>query len=129
MALGWGTMIILGASYQLVPVLIEGKLYSTALAYASFVLAAVGIAFLVYGFYTFNMGWPAQWGAILINAAILSYLLNLAVSITKTKEENVHTVFVFTAACWLFFTTLLGLLLVYNFSTNIFSQGSLHYLS
>lgn len=26
MALGWGTMMILGASHQLVPVLIEGKL-------------------------------------------------------------------------------------------------------
>jgi hypothetical protein len=28
MALGWGTMIILGASHQLLPVLIEGKLSS-----------------------------------------------------------------------------------------------------
>ena len=28
MALGWGTMIILGASHQRVPVLIENKLYS-----------------------------------------------------------------------------------------------------
>ncbi len=129
MALGWGTMMILGASYQLVPVLIEGRLYSNALAYASFALAAVGIALLVNGFYTFNMGWPAQWGAILINVAILCYLVNLAVSITKTKEENIHAIFIFTAACWLFFTTLIGLLLVYNFSINIFSEDSLHYLS
>src|SRR6186713_957908 len=41
MALGWGTMIILGASHQLVPVLIEGKLYSNVLASISFILAAV----------------------------------------------------------------------------------------
>ena len=33
MALGWGTMIILGASHQLVPVLIEGRLHSNVLAY------------------------------------------------------------------------------------------------
>src|SRR5574339_759513 len=40
MALGWGTMIILGASHQLVPVLIEKSLYSARLAHASFILAA-----------------------------------------------------------------------------------------
>src|SRR6478736_9097431 len=55
MALGWGTMLILGASHQLVPVLIEGKLYRNKLAYTSFVLAAIGIPLLVYGFYIFNM--------------------------------------------------------------------------
>ncbi|MBP9741474.1 MAG: cytochrome C oxidase subunit I, partial [Chitinophagaceae bacterium] len=56
MALGWGTMMILGASHQLVPVMIEGKLYSNILAYLSFAFAAIGIPVLVYGFYTFNMG-------------------------------------------------------------------------
>src|SRR5450759_3227686 len=59
MALGWGTMIILGASHQLVPVLIEGRLYSIKLAYSLFVLAAVGLPLLVYGFYFFNMVWTA----------------------------------------------------------------------
>ena len=50
MALGWGVMIILGASHQLVPVLIEGALFSEKLAYGSFALAALGIPLLVYGF-------------------------------------------------------------------------------
>lgn len=129
MALGWGTMIILGASHQLVPVLIEGKLYSTALAHSSFVLAASGIPLLVFAFFQFNMGWPAQWGGLLINGAILAYVVNLAVSIAKRKKENVHAVFVFTAALWLFITTLVGLLLVYNFSRPFLENDSLHYLS
>ncbi len=128
MALGWGTMIILGASHQLVPVLIEGKLYSNGLAYASFLLAAVGIPLLVYGFYFFNLGWPAQWGGILINAAIISYVTNLAISMVKSKHENVHAVFVFTAALWLLLTTVIGLLLLYNFTATIFPKDSLHYL-
>lgn len=128
MALGWGTMIILGASHQLVPVLIEGRLYSNALAYFSFISAAAGIPLLVYGFYVFNMGWPAQWGAILVNLAILTYLCNLGVSMVKSKKENVHAVFVFTAVLWLLLTTLLGLALVYNFSNTILSKDSLLYL-
>src|SRR5665213_1574716 len=70
MALGWGTMMILGASHQLVPVLIEGKLYSNTLAYLSFAFAAIGIPLLVIGFYNFDFGWPAQWGAIFINCLL-----------------------------------------------------------
>ena len=128
MALGWGTMIILGASHQLVPVLIEGKLYSNFLAYSSFFLAAAGIPLLVYGFYFFAMGWQAQWGGLLINAAVVAYLVNLGVSMAKSKNENVHAVFVFTAALWLLLTTGVGLLLACNFSETILPKSSLFYL-
>ena len=128
-ALGWGTMVILGASHQLVPVLIEGKLYSHTLAYTTFVLAAIGIPLLVYAFYTFNLGWPAQWGGLLVNGAIVLYLLNLTLSIQHSKGENVHALFIFTAAAWLLVTTGAGLLLVYNFTDPFLPADSLHYLS
>ncbi len=128
MALGWGTMMILGASHQLVPVLIEGKLYSNTLAYLSFILAALGIPILVYAFYNFYFGWPAETGAILINSSVILYLINIAVSMVKSKKENVHAVFVFTATLWLLITTLVGLFLVYNFTHNILSKDSLSYL-
>jgi uncharacterized membrane protein (Fun14 family) len=128
MALGWGTMMILGASHQLVPVLIEGKLYSDALAYLSFAFAAVGIPLLVIGFYQFDFGWLAQTGAIFINTAILFYLINTGVSMVKSKNENVHAVFVFTGTLWLMITIIVGLFLVYNFTYNILSKDSLSYL-
>ncbi len=129
MALGWGTMIILGASHQLVPVLIEGKLFSNVLAYISFALAAVGIPLLVYAFYTFNMNWMARRGGELVIDAVILHLINMGISMSKSKTENVHAVFVFTAGLWLLITTIIGLLLVYNFSTPLFSHDSLHYLS
>jgi hypothetical protein len=128
MALGWGTMIILGASHQLVPVLIENKLFSNKLAYASFILAALGIPLLVYGFYVFDMGWPAQWGGQLVILAIIAYLINLTVSMMKSKHENIHAVFVFTAALWLLITATIGLLLIYNFTHPFMSKNSLDYL-
>lgn len=129
MALGWGTMIILGASHQLVPVLIEAKLYSNILAYISFILAAIGMPLLIYGFYFFNMGWPAQWGGSLVVLAIFSFLINMAISISKSKNESIHAVFVFTATVWLFLTAILGLAQVYNFTMLILPSGSLHYLT
>jgi hypothetical protein len=129
MALGFATMIILGASHQLIPVLIEGKLYSNKLAYCSFVLAGIGIPLLVYGFYVFNMGAPAKWGGGLVVVSILCYTINLGKSISAGKSENVHVIFVFTAAVWLFITTLIGLSLVYNFTLNMLPHDSVHYLS
>jgi hypothetical protein len=129
MALGWGTMIILGASHQLVPVLIEAKLYSNFLAYASFGLAATGIPLLVYAFFEFQFNWMAETGAVLINAAILCFLINMVVSISKSKNQNVHAFFVFTASVWLLITTLIGLLLVCNLTQSILPEDSLHYLS
>ena len=128
MALGWGTMMIMGASHQLVPVLIEGKLYSNTLAYTSFILSAIGIPLLVYGFYVFDMGLRTQCGGILIILALITYLINLAVSMVKSKHENVHAFFIFTAAIWLLTTTIVGLLLLYNFTNSLMAKSSLDYL-
>ncbi|RYF88343.1 MAG: cytochrome C oxidase subunit I, partial [Chitinophagaceae bacterium] len=129
MALGWGTMIILGASHQLVPVLIEGSLYSYKLAYACFVFAAMGIPLLVFGFYTFQLGFATLLGAVLINVAIVAFLVNMVLSMLRSKHESVHAVFVLTAVLWLLLTTLVGLALTINFTTAFLPKASLHYLS
>ncbi len=123
MALGWGTMIILGAGYQLIPVLIENSLYSIKLAYWSFYLAAAGIPFLAYGFYYFDMGWPAKWGGRLVLIAVLLFVINLAKSIQKSKKGNVHAWFMLAASVWLFITALYGLVLVYNFTFPIYKRN------
>lgn len=129
MALGWGTMMILGASYQLIPVLVESRLKSPWLARCSFFLAALGIPFLVFGFYTFHLGWVSQVGAVAINLAVILYIINLAWSVAKSKTENIHAIFMLTASCWLLVTTLLGLLLLLNFTIDLLPQDSLFYLS
>lgn len=129
MALGWGTMMILGASHQLFPVMIEGKLHSTLMANLSFAFTGTGIPLLIIAFYLFDFGILAQIGAILINLGVLTYLINLILSMWPTKKNSVHAFFAITAGFWLFATTIVGLLLVYNFNYAIFSQNSLHYLS
>ncbi len=129
MALGWCTMIILGASHQLVPVIIEGSLFSPFLARSSFIFSAIGIPVLVYGFYQFNMGWPSRMGGILIVLSVLSYVVNLGLSISKSGNESVQSSFVLTASLWLLVTTIIGLLLVYNFSIPLLKHNSVAYLS
>lgn len=128
MALGWGTMMVMGAGHQLVPVLIEGKLHSTTLAMGSFFTAAVGIPLLALGFYHFTFGWMAQAGGWLVLISILCFLVNIAISMSKGTRDNVHAVFVMTGIFWLFLTAIVGLLLVYNFNISLLSMSSLHYL-
>ena len=129
MALGWGTMIILGASYQLLPVLIEGKLFSEVLAYLSFGFAAIGIPILIYAFYDFHLGIMAEVGSMLISLAVICYSVNLWLTLVEGRNKSVHAIFVFTAALWLLFTVILGLLLVCNFTRDILPANSIHYLS
>lgn len=129
MAIGWGTMIIIGAGHQLLPVLIESRLYSSKLAYASFLLTAIGIPMLIYGFYIFDMGPISKWGGRFVLLGLLCFVVNTGVSVSKAKNENVHAVFFFTATIWLFITALMGLAQVYNFTTWLLPEGSLHYLS
>ncbi|HRD57687.1 MAG TPA: cytochrome C oxidase subunit I [Ferruginibacter sp.] len=128
MALGWGTMIILGASHQLVPVIIEKSLYSQKLAYTSFFLAATGIPLLVYAFYTFNMAAPAKWGGRLVLLAVICYVVNLSKTIFSSRQKNVHAWFILAASGWLLFTVSLGLALVYNFSFSFLPANSFKYL-
>lgn len=128
MALGWGTMVIFGAGHQLIPVLIEGKLYSDKLAYATFILAAVGIPMLAHGFFLFDMGDIAKWGGRLVLLAILAFFINVAKSVLDSKGRNVHIAFVLSSISWLFVTAFFGLMLVYNFTVHFLSDTTLHYL-
>lgn len=128
MALGWGTMMILGASHQLVPVLLEEPLYSRRLALLSFGLAGAGIPLLAYGFYVFDMGLVAKWGGRLVLLAVITYLINLGQTIRRAKRRSAEAVFLFTAACWLLVTSFWGLALVYNFSFRFLPLDFLRYL-
>ncbi|MCO6460479.1 MAG: hypothetical protein J5I59_03685 [Saprospiraceae bacterium] len=129
MTLGWGTMIIFGASHQLLPVLVEGKLDNELLAYTAFGFMASGIPILIYSFYTFNTGWWMISGAGLINLGVICYLINVLLSSFKSQKRNVHAWFIIAAGLWLMSTTVFGLLLVLNFNFPVFSAESLHYLS
>ena len=129
MALGWGTMIVLGASHQLLPVLVEGKLDSNLLAYLSFIFTAIGIPILLVGFYTFQLGSSTQFGGILINIGVICYLVNVLASSLKSNRRNVHAWYMITAVLWLFSAVFFGLLLLINFSKPILSKDSVHYLA
>lgn len=128
MVLGWGTMVVIGAAHQLVPVLIEGKLYSDLLGYATFAFMALGIPVLIWGFYVFDMGVLAPVGSLMIIIGVILFTINIALSMVKAHTENMHAIFIFASTVWLLFTIILGFLLVLNFTYPILLKNSLIYL-
>ncbi len=127
-ALGWGTMIILGASYQLIPVVLETELFSRKLAWVSFSLFLPGLIALVYSFWVFVPGIHMQCGAALLLVAIILFTINVYLTANKKKQQSIHEDFIFSACLCLCFTAALGTALVFNFTISIFSQDQLHFL-
>lgn len=127
-ALGWGTMIILGASYQLIPVVLETDLYSEKLAWTSFALFIPGVTALVYSFWVFVPGIHMQCGAILLLFSVLLFTINVYLTAKKKKQEIIQEDFIFSACICLCLTVAVGAALVFNFTLSIFPQDQLHFL-
>lgn len=114
-ALGWGTLIIFGACYQLLPVILETGLYSYKMAWISLFMFVSGIILLVYSFWKFEPGIYMQCGSLFLLSGILLFGLNTFITSKKINHPDIHQEFIITACMWLIATGILGTLLVFNF--------------
>ncbi|HEY1024743.1 MAG TPA: cbb3-type cytochrome c oxidase subunit I [Sphingobacteriaceae bacterium] len=113
-ALGWATMIIFGASYQLLPVICESPLFSSILAFASFILLTIGVYLLVVSFWFFQTGWLMICGGTFVLLSTLCYLANVLLTSQIFHQYSIQTLFMVSSALWLLFTVIVGLLLAVN---------------
>jgi len=112
--LGWVTMIIFGALYQLIPVIMEVKLYSEKLAKISFILLALGAICLSYSFWNFDIGTEMFFSAVFIIIAVVLFVINVTATSIKSTKASIERTFIVTAVAWLLFTVFAGLTLVIN---------------
>ena len=127
-ALGWGTMIIFGALYQLIPVIFETALFSEKLAKVTFWLCGIGIIFLVYSFWTGGFSSTLPYASSLVFIALSMFITNVILSIKKAEKKNIKSLFIGAAKLWLGLTALLGLLIAINYKFNFLSQSHILYL-
>jgi len=113
-ALGWGTMIIFGAAYQLLPVICERDLYSPRLAQLSFITLLIGVCCLIPAFWAFQPGWMMLSGGSLIVCAAVLYTINAACTAGACTRYSIQRLFILSSAGWLLLTTIAGLLLAIN---------------
>src|SRR5690606_22610200 len=55
--LGWGTMIAMGAVYQLINVVLQTKLYSEKLGFIQYAFSVIGVIGLALSFNMTNWAW------------------------------------------------------------------------
>lgn len=127
-ALGWGSMIIFGALYQLLPFILETSLYSFKLSWMSLAFFVPGVLMLVYSFWVFDPGIYMQIASILLFVAIVLFNSNVFLMLKGKKQGTIVTEFILTSCIWLSLTVLLGAMMVFNFSFSFLPKDHLQFL-
>jgi len=108
--LGWITLSIMGASYQLIPIVLQRHVWSERLARWQFWILAVGIAGMVAHFYIGR--WPGLlMAAVMVGAGAVMHLVNVALTLRGVERWNITARLITMAFTGLGLTILFGLLL------------------
>ena len=127
-ALGWGTMIIFGALYQFLPVILETSLFSEKLSKLTFFTFGTGIICIAYAFWNFYVGIHLQIGAVLVLTAFILFSANIILTALKVSGWSIEAEFIITSVFWLLLTGLLGLLMAFNFTYPFLPKSHLLFL-
>lgn len=125
--LGWITMIIFGAMFQLVPVVLQVKLFSEKLGEAQFWIYSAGVIGMIMSFFKFDTFLLAIF-ASLVSLAILIFIFNITASMIKVKEWNLTGTYIAAALFYLFLTVAAGIMMAVNLYSPYFKTNHLEYL-
>jgi hypothetical protein len=128
--LGWITLIIFGALYQLIPVVMEVKLFSEKLAFITLGSLIIGLFFLIAAFlgYKFQLTNNFIVGGSLIIFAILVFVFNSIKSALASKKNSISKYYIVASTVYLLLTVLLGLFIPINLSYNFIAVAHTDFL-
>lgn len=112
--LGWGTMIAMGAVYQLIFVVVQRSIYSERLGKWQYVLFLTGVLGLTYGFYQADVKLIASFATLAFTGIVL-FVVNIAATLFQAKIWNPVTQSALAAVLFLLLTGLTGLGMGLNF--------------
>ena len=95
--LGWATMIIFGALYQLIPVVFETALFSEKLAKFTFWMAAFSVLFLSYSFWVASFSKLLPYASVCMFISLLLFVINVLLSYRESAIKNWSSTFVIAA--------------------------------
>lgn len=114
LVLGWLTMIIWGALYQLIPVIFEVRLFSEVLARLTFYLLAVGVIGLSAGFWFGRLGSMVTTSGIIILISVMLFVFNVMKTIVLARKKGIEQLFIRTSVIWLLITVIIGVIASFN---------------
>lgn len=112
--LGFVMMIIFGAMYQLLPVVLEAPIFSKDFAYVQFYMYLVGVILLVSGFTFDGYHLLIPYGAVLTYASMLIFCVNVFITFYQLEQWNIVAKFLFMATLFLFVAVSIGLIVGLN---------------
>lgn len=127
-ALGWGVMIVMGALYQLIPVVFEVGLFSENLAKFTFLLFGISVLWMVHVFWTNSFIKMMPLVSVLMFSAVILFIINVVASTLRSHKRTIQSYYIWAAMFWLFMTALFGLLMALNYKYNFLSHSHLEFL-
>jgi hypothetical protein len=124
LALGWITLAIFGATYQLVPVVIERPLWSDRVARWQLPAVAAGIAGMV-GHFWLGRWDGLVWAAALVGAGALAHVANVALSLRGVARSSFTARSLVLALGGLALTVAFGVTLAATHGRPVFPGGPL----
>ena len=109
--LGFVMMIIFGAMYQLLPVVLEAPIFSKDFAYVQFYLYVVGFLMMVSGFLWSNFSLLIPYGATITYLSMLIFCINIFLTFKKLEQINFVGKFLLVATIFLFISVSIGLII------------------
>jgi hypothetical protein len=123
-ALGWITLAIMGASYQMIPVALQRPLWSERLARGQLVGLVAGIVGMVGHFWTGRWAGLA-WAAALVGAGALSHVVNVALSLRGLGRWTFTARSLALGLAGLTLTVAFGVTLAATHGREVFPSGAL----
>lgn len=115
LTLGWMLAMIMGATYQFVPVVLHTGIACEGLAKGAFWLYAAGMSAMVSGFWRHERLWLIP-GATMLVLAIALYLANLGLSLWRSEAWNLQGTYLTTALGFLMLAAGIGWLRAWSLS-------------
>ncbi|WEK53258.1 MAG: hypothetical protein P0Y55_11725 [Candidatus Cohnella colombiensis] len=119
--LGWATMLAMGAVYQLINVILQGKLYSEKLGYVHYVVFTIGLAGLLVGFIQSNIHMIAIFASLAFVGIVL-FVWNIATTLIRAKQWTTITISAACSMMYLLLTGISGMAMGLNFAFGAWNE-------
>ncbi len=118
--LGFVMMVIFGAMYQLIPVVLEIPIFSKDFAYIQFYLYVVGIVIFSWAL-QFDKYEVIPYGAMLIYLSMLIFVANIFLTYKELKTYNIIAKFLLASNVFLFISVTIGIFIAFNLKYGFYS--------
>lgn len=119
--LGFVMMVIFGAMYQLLPVVLEAPIFSKDFAYVQFYMYCVGLCLMVGGLSVSAWHLLIPYGSVITYLSMLIFCINVFLTFYRLESITLVGKFLLVATVFLFLSVSIGLVIGLSLGHGLFS--------